>query len=71
MKPTGYEMIVWWSDEDDAYVVEVPELPGCMAHGKSRQEAIQNAEDAISLWVKTAEEDRLEIPKPRGRLVYA
>jgi predicted RNase H-like HicB family nuclease len=64
-------MIVWWSDEDDAYVVEVPELPGCMAHGKSRQEAIQNAEDAISLWVKTAEEDRLEIPKPRGRLVYA
>jgi len=71
MKPTGYEMIVWWSEEDDAYVVEVPELPGCMAHGKSRQEAIQNAEDAISLWVKTAEEDRLEIPKPRGRLTYA
>jgi len=66
-----YEMIIWWSDEDDAYVVEVPELPGCMAHGKTRQDAIRNAEDAIRFWIKTAKDDGLEIPQPRGRLVYA
>jgi len=66
-----YEMIIWWSDEDDAYVVEVPELPGCMAHGKTRQDAIRNAEDAIRFWIKTAKDDGLEIPRPRGRLVYA
>ena len=71
MKADNYEMIVWWSDEDEAYVVEVPELPGCMAHGKTRQEAIQNAEEAMRFWLKTAEEDGLEIPKPRGRLMYA
>lgn len=52
-------------------MVEVPELPGCMAHGKTRSEAIRQAEAAIRLWVKTAKEDGLEIPQPRGRLVYA
>lgn len=71
MKPESYEMIVWWSVEDDAYIVEVPELPGCMAHGATRQEAIKNAEDAIQFWIKTAREDGLEIPQPRGRLVFA
>jgi len=71
MNGDTYEMIVWWSDEDDAFVVEVPELPGCMAHGKTRAAAIRNAEDAIRLWIKTAKEDGLEIPQPRGRLVYA
>lgn len=67
----GYELIMWWSDEDDAYVVDVPELPGCMAHGKDRQEAIRNAEEAIQFWIKTAQDDGLEVPVPRGRLVYA
>jgi predicted RNase H-like HicB family nuclease len=71
MKPNSYEMIIWWSKEDDAYVVDVPELPGCMAHGATRQTAIKNAEDAIKFWIKTAKEDGLEIPQPRGRLVFA
>lgn len=71
MKPNSYEMVIWWSVEDDAYVVDVPELPGCMAHGGTRQSAIKNAEDAIKLWIKTAKEDGAEIPQPRGRLVFA
>jgi len=54
MKKNHYEMIVWWSEEDAAFVVDVPELPGCMAHGKTRIEAIKNAEEAISFWIKTA-----------------
>src|SRR5580658_7163419 len=57
MKANSYEMIIWWSVEDEAYVVDVPELPGCMAHGATRQEAIKNAEAAIKFWVKTAKED--------------
>jgi predicted RNase H-like HicB family nuclease len=64
-------MILWWSVEDDAYVVEVPELPGCMAHGATRQSAIKNAEDAITLWIKTAKDDGKEISQPRGRLLVA
>lgn len=71
MKANSYEMIIWWSAEDEAYVVDVPELSGCMAHGVTRQEAIKNAEDAIKFWIKTAKEDGHEIPQPRGRLVYA
>ena len=71
MKQNSYEMIVWWSAEDDAYVVDVPELPGCMAHSATRQTAIKNAEDAIKFWIKTAKEDAAEIPEPRGRLVFA
>jgi predicted RNase H-like HicB family nuclease len=71
MKPDSYEMIIWWSAEDDAYVVDMPELPGCMAHGATRQQAIKNAEDAIQFWIKIAREDGVEIPQPRGRLVYA
>mgnify|MGYP001606962509 CR=1 FL=1 len=67
----NYEMILWWSTEDEAYVVEVPELPGCMAHGATRQAAIKNAEDAIKFWITTAKDDGLEIPEPRGRLVFA
>ena len=71
MKPNSYEMVIWWSRDDDAYVVDVPELSGCMAHGKTRQEAITNAEAAIKFWIKTAKDDGLEIPEPRGRLVFA
>jgi predicted RNase H-like HicB family nuclease len=71
MNGNTYEMIVWGSDEDDAYVVEVPELPGCMAHGDTRLAAIRNAETAIRFWIKTAKDDGLPIPQPRGRLVYA
>jgi predicted RNase H-like HicB family nuclease len=71
MKTARYEMIVWWSDEDEAYVIDVPELPGCMAHGRTRQDAVKNGEDAIKFWIKTALEDGVVIPEPKGRLVYA
>jgi predicted RNase H-like HicB family nuclease len=71
MSDATYEMIVWWSNEDAAYVVEVPELPGCMAHGDSRAKAVAEAEDAISLWVEVAREAGRSVPEPRGRLAYA
>jgi len=66
-----YELIIYWSKEDDAFVVEVPELPGCMADGKTCREAVANAEDIIQEWVDTAREMGREIPEPRGRLMYA
>lgn len=71
MKPDSYEMIIWWSREDDAFVVDVPELPGCLAHGVTRAEALACAEEAIAFWLQTAQEDGLPIPEPRGRLLYA
>jgi predicted RNase H-like HicB family nuclease len=67
----NYEIILWWSEADKAYVVDVPELPGCMAHGATRQTAINNVEAAIKFWIKTAKEDGMGIPEPRGRLVFA
>ena len=66
-----YEMIVYWSEEDNAYIVEVPELPGCMADGQTYQEAITNAEAVIQEWLQTAQELGRLIPVPRGRLAYA
>jgi len=71
MENARYEMIVWWSNEDHAFVVDVPELPGCMAHGNTRAEAIANAEEAVAFWLKTAKEDGASIPEPKGRLVVA
>lgn len=70
-KNNNYETIIWWSEEDAAFVVDVPELPGCMAHGKTRVEAIKNAEGAIAFWIKTAQADGLQIPEPKGRLLFA
>lgn len=64
-------MIIYWSEEDQAFIVEVPELPGCMADGQSYQEAITNAETVVREWIETARELGREIPAPRGRLVYA
>jgi predicted RNase H-like HicB family nuclease len=67
-----YEIIIFWSDEDRAFVADVPELPGCMAHGSSHGEALANAEEAIQLWLESAQESGRAIPKPKGRrLVYA
>ncbi len=67
-----YEVIIFWSDEDEAYIAEVPELPGCMAHGESHEEALKNAMDATSLWISTAKEFGDPIPDPKGRrLVFA
>ncbi len=66
-----YEMIIYWSEEDQAFIVEVPELPGCMADGATYQEAIANAEVVIQEWIETARELGRAIPEPKGRLVYA
>lgn len=67
-----YEIIIFWSEEDSAYVADVPELPGCMAHGSSYEEALINSQQAINLWVETAQDLGREIPKPKGRrLQYA
>jgi len=66
-----YEIIIYWSEEDNSYIAEVPELPGCMADGKTYQQAICNAEVVISEWIETAKELGRTIPKPKGRLMYA
>lgn len=66
-----YERIIYWSDKDDRFIVEVPELQGCMADGETIEEAIKNAEVVISEWIETARELGREIPLPKGRLVYA
>ncbi len=66
-----YEIIIYWSDEDEAYLAEVPELAGCMADGESYSEALQNIEIVIQQWIDTAIELGREIPKPKGKLMYA
>jgi predicted RNase H-like HicB family nuclease len=66
-----YELIIFWSDEDRRYVVEVPELPGCMADGETYEEAIKNAQVVISEWIETARSVGREIPQAKGRLAYA
>jgi predicted RNase H-like HicB family nuclease len=66
-----YEMIIYWSEEDQAFIVEVPELPGCMADGKTYQEALSNAEVIIQEWIETARQLGRLIPEPKGRLAYA
>ena len=67
----NYEIILYWSKDDEAFIAEVPELPGCMADGKTRMEAIENAERVIREWIEIAMEDDEPIPTPRGRLMYA
>ena len=62
-----YEIIIYWSDEDGVFVAEVPELPGCLAHGNSQEEALQNINQAAGLWLKTASEFGDAIPEPKGR----
>jgi predicted RNase H-like HicB family nuclease len=64
---TKYEVILYWSQEDDAYIAEVPELSGCAAHGASQAEALRNAQDAIALWIEAAREFGDPIPEPKGR----
>jgi len=66
-----YEIMIFWSEADDAFVAEVPELAGCMADGKTRQEALSNAERIINEWIETARELGRPIPQPKGRLAYA
>lgn len=66
-----YEIIIFWSEEDSAFVAEVPELPGCMADGGTHQEALSNAEQIVQEWIKTAKDLGRIIPEPKGRLAYA
>jgi predicted RNase H-like HicB family nuclease len=66
-----YEIIIYWSEEDQAFVAEVPELPGCMADGSTYQEALVNAETVIQEWIETARELGRPIPEAKGRLTYA
>lgn len=66
-----YERIIYWSDEDNAFIVEVPELSGCMADGATIKEAIENAEIVITEWIEVTKERGLEVPEPKGRLMYA
>ena len=66
-----YELIIYWSEEDQAFIVEVPELSGCMADAESYQEAVQNAEIVIQEWIETAQQLGRTIPKPKGRLLFA
>lgn len=66
-----YEIIIFWSEEDNAFVAEVPELPGCMADGKTYQEALENAKQIIDEWIETAQEEGRPVPQPKGRLMYA
>lgn len=66
-----YELIIYWSKDDESFVVEVPELPGCMADGQTYAEAVANAETVISEWIDTAHELGRPIPEPRGKLAYA
>ena len=66
-----YEIIIYWSDEDKAFIAEVPELPGCQADGLTYQEALQNVETMTREWIETARELGRPIPEPKGRLIYA
>lgn len=71
MMNSRYEMVIYWSEPDGAYIAEVPELPGCMADGHSYAEAVANAERVIQQWIETAHELGRAIPSPRGRLMFA
>jgi len=68
---TRYEVIIYWSDEDEAFIAEVPELAGCLADGATYQEALSNVEVVIREWLETAKELGRSIPEPKGRLVFA
>jgi predicted RNase H-like HicB family nuclease len=68
---TKYEVILYWSAEDNAFIAEVPELAGCAADGATRQEALTNVEVVIAEWIETARELGRAVPEPRGRLLFA
>ena len=66
-----YELIIYWSKADETFVVEVPELPGCMADGATYEEAVANAQVVVQEWIDTAKSLGRPIPQPRGKLAYA
>jgi predicted RNase H-like HicB family nuclease len=69
--PIRYQLVIYWSETDRAFLVEVPELPGCMADGETYQEAVQNVEIVIQEWIETAQSLDRPIPEPKGRLMFA
>ncbi len=71
MNKSSYEVVIYWSDEDAVFVAEVPELPGCGAHGETRDEALRQAEQAIDNWLHAARQMGQSIPAPRGRLAFS
>ncbi|MGF1523559.1 MAG: type II toxin-antitoxin system HicB family antitoxin [Leptolyngbyaceae cyanobacterium] len=71
MSQFKYELIIYWSEEDKAFIVEVSELPGCAADGETYQEAVANVEVVIQEWIETAKELGRPIPEPKGRLLFA
>lgn len=71
MNEIKYELIIYWSAEDGCFIVEIPELPGCMADGGSYEEALKNARVVIDEWIAIARETGRSIPPPRGKLMYA
>ncbi len=68
---TSYELVIYWRQDGECFVVEVPELPGCMSDGKTYQEAVSNTEAVIAEWIETARALRRSIPEPKGKLMYA
>ena len=64
-----YEVIIFWSEADDAFVAEIPELPGCTAHGNTQEEALSNVREAMRLWIDTANEFGDPVPQPKGRKI--
>jgi predicted RNase H-like HicB family nuclease len=66
-----YELIIYWSRADETFIVEVPELPGCMADGATNEEAVANAQVVVQEWIETAKSLGRPIPEPKGRLAYA
>ncbi len=67
-----YEIIIYWSNDDQAFIAEIPELPGCTAHGPTHEAALAEAKDAMALWIETALEEGRTVPPPRGqRLIFA
>ena len=71
MTPLKYEIIIYWSQDDEAFIAEVPELPGCAADGKTARDALVNAEIVAREWIDTARELGRAIPEPKGRLLFA
>jgi predicted RNase H-like HicB family nuclease len=65
-----YEVIIYWSQEDQAFIAEVPELPGCAADGETYQEALQNVELIMQEWIETAQQLGRIVPQPKGRLMF-
>lgn len=66
-----YEILIYWSNEDNCFITEMPELPGCMSDGKTYEEAIENIKKVATMWIEVATEEGREIPDPKGKLFYA